>query len=150
WDGGVTHFKDGRVLAAYSAADGLGAGRVTHLRTGGPGTVWAATEGGLSRIQDGHVLTLSAQNGLPCHSVHWSIEDDDGSVWLYMPCGLVRVARSELEAWAMAPGRTVRASVFGASDGVRTVGGLGYGPRVTKSADGKIWFTPYDGVTVID
>src|SRR5262249_17385885 len=149
-DGGVTHLNDGRVIATYTAADGLGAGHITQLRSGAPGTVWAATQSRLSRIADVHVLTLTARNGLPCDTVHWSIEDDDGSVWLYMPCGLVRVARSELEAWAMSPERTVRASVFDASDGVRTAGLTGFGPRVTKSADGKIWFTPFDGVTVID
>ncbi len=27
------------------------------------------------------------------------LEDDEHSVWLYMACGLVRMARSELDAW---------------------------------------------------
>jgi len=31
---------------------------------------------------------------------HWSIEDDEHSIWLYMPSGLVRIGRSELDAWA--------------------------------------------------
>src|SRR5208283_150113 len=26
----------------------------------------------------------------------------------------------------------------------------GYSPRVAKTADGKLWFTPFDGVSVID
>ena len=30
------------------------------------GTLWAPTVGGLSRIKDGHILTLTSQNGLPC------------------------------------------------------------------------------------
>jgi signal transduction histidine kinase/ligand-binding sensor domain-containing protein len=150
-DGGVSHFKDGRVLASYAAADGLGAGSVAHLRSSEQGAVWAATEGGLSRIRAGHVLTLTAKNGLPCDAVHWSVEDDDRSVWLYMTCALVHVERSELEAWLKSPERTIQATAFDASDGVRVVGAAsGYGPRVTKSTDGKIWFTPFDGVTAID
>jgi len=150
-DGGVSHFENDRVVASYTPADGLGAGSVTHLRFGEEGIVWAATESGLSRIADGHVLTLTAKNGLPCDAVHWSIEDDDQSVWLYMPCGLLRVARSELEAWVKSPERIIHLTVFDASDGVRTVESVGgYGPRVTKAPDGRIWFTHPDGITVID
>ena len=150
-DGGVSHLAGGGAVTSYGAADGLGAGRVSHLRTDEQATVWAATEGGLSRIRDGHILTMTARNGLPCDAVHWSMDDEDKAVWLYMPCGLVRVSRSELDAWAKSPERTIRATVFDALDGVRTVGALApYGPPVTKAPDGKIWFTPLDGVTVID
>jgi signal transduction histidine kinase len=30
------------------------------------------------------VATLTSKSGLPCDTVHWSIEDDAHSVWLYM------------------------------------------------------------------
>ena len=32
-----------------------------------------------------------------------SMEDDAHSFWLYMTCGLVRIARPELDAWAADP-----------------------------------------------
>jgi signal transduction histidine kinase len=109
------------------------------------------TNGGLSRIRDGRVLTLTSKNGLPCDGVHWSIEDDEHFVWVYMPCGMVRIARSELDAWVNDPNRRLQATVFDASDGVRTLGAYGgYGPHVSKASDGKIWFVTYDGVSVID
>jgi len=45
----------------------------------------------------------------------------------------------------------IHLTLFDASDGVRPVGRVGgYGPRVTKAPDGRIWFTPSDGITVID
>ena len=53
---------------------------------------------GLTRIKDGHVLTLTSQSGLPCNTVHWMMEDDAESVWLYTACGVVRISRSELNA----------------------------------------------------
>src|SRR5215469_13797762 len=68
-----------------------------------------------------------------------------------MPCGLVHIARSELDAWMADPKRIVQTTVFDSSDGVMSrdlVGG--YFPRVTKSSDGKLWFLPVDGVSVID
>lgn len=148
---GVAYFKDGRVRASYTSADGLGNGRVNDLRFGSRGTLWAATEGGLSRIRDGRVMTLTSKNGLPCDEVHWSVEDDDHFVWIYTPCGLARIARSELDAWVGDPSRKLKLAAFDSSDGVGSVGNYGgYGPRVTKTPDGKIWFITYDGVSVID
>ena len=45
----LAYFKDGQVRASYAGADGLGEGRVEDLRLDRDGTLWAATEGGLSR-----------------------------------------------------------------------------------------------------
>jgi signal transduction histidine kinase/ligand-binding sensor domain-containing protein len=150
FEGGVAYFQDGQVRASYSTADGFGDGKVS-LRLGPYGELWAATEGGLSRIKDGHVATLTRKNGLPCDAVHWSMEDDDNAVWLYMPCGLVRIARSELDAWVSDEKHVVQTTIFDIFDGVRTLGiPSGYLPHVTKSPDGRIWFTPRDGVSVID
>jgi signal transduction histidine kinase/ligand-binding sensor domain-containing protein len=152
YDGGIAYFKDGQVRASYSAADGrLANGRVNDLRFGSRGAVWAATESGLSRIKDGHIETLSSKNGLPCDEVHWSIEDDDHAVWVYMPCGLARIERSEWYAWVDDPRHVIKSIIFDNSDGVASIGVYGsFGPRVTKSSDGKIWFPTYDGVSVID
>ena len=151
FEGGVVYLKDGKVVRSYSAADGLGTGPVTHLRSGTNGGLWASTEGGLSRIKDGHIQTLTSKNGLPCDSVHWSIEDNDHAAWLYLPCGLVRIARSELDAWINDPKHVVKTTVFDNSDGVGSVGIYGaIGPHVGKSPDGRIWFVANDGVSLID
>lgn len=155
--GGVAYFTDGQIRASYTAADGMGGGRVNHLRTDQDGTLWAATEGGLSRLKDAHVATLTGKNGLSCDTVHWSMEDDAHAFWLYTACGLVRIERSELDAWvaAVEQGKdakpTIRVTVFDSSDGVRNLVGAGhYSPQVAKSADGKLWFLPWDGASVVD
>jgi ligand-binding sensor domain-containing protein len=119
-DSGLSYFKDGQTRKSYSSANGLGAGNVMDLRFDSNGALWAATKGGLSRVENGRVATLTSKNGLPCDTVPWSLEDNDHSVWLYMACGLVRIARSELDAWAADPNRTIQATVFDSSDGVRS------------------------------
>jgi signal transduction histidine kinase/ligand-binding sensor domain-containing protein len=154
-DGGVGYFKDGSVRASYSVADGLGSGHVRDLQFDREGTLWVSTEGGLSRVKDGRIVTLNSKNGLPCDSVHWAMEDDDRTLWLYMACGLARVSRQELDAWAAGAGtvstRRVQFTVLDASDGVRSHSTTtGYCPSVAKSADGKLWFLPWDGVSVLD
>ena len=151
FQGGLVYFKDGQVRASYAGAEGLGQGRVNDLHVDRDGALWAATEGGLSRVKNGRVATLTTSNGLPCNAVHWMLEDDAHSVWLDSACGLVRIARSELDAWAGDPQRTIRATVFDESDGVRSDSfASGYSPRVAKSTEGRLWFPTFDGVSVID
>lgn len=150
-EGGIKLFKDGMVRASYTSADGLGEGAVTGLQRDRSGALWAATEGGLSRVKNGRVATLTSKNGLPCDNVHWVMEDDAQSFWLGTACGLVRIAGSELDAWAANPARTIQVTVFDTADGVRSSSDTsGYNPAVAKSSDGKLWFLPGDGVSVID
>jgi len=151
--GGVLYFKDGQVRASYTSANGLGKGEVAGLRLDRDGALWAATQhGGLSRIKDGQVATLTTKNDLPCDTIHWSIEDDDRSLWLYTSCGLVRIVRSELDAWIGDPNHRIHGTVWDAADGVilRDTSPAYYNPPVTKSADGKLWFNTGDGIGVVD
>ena len=152
-NGGLSYFKDGRLRVPYTAADGLGEGPVPDLQLDRDGALWAATEqGGLSRVKDGRIATLTSKNGLPCDAIHWSIEDDDRSLWLYTACGLVRIRRTELDAWIVDPKRRIKPAVWGAEDGVRirSSAASAYGPRATKSTDGKLWFVTGEGVQVVD
>jgi signal transduction histidine kinase/ligand-binding sensor domain-containing protein len=154
-EGGVAYFQDGQVRTSYGQREGLTEGMVYGFSVDGNGALWAATEGGLSRIKDGRVLTLSGRNGLPCNTVQWMREDDFHSVWVNLPCGLVRIARSELDAWASHPERTIQTTVFDSSDGVKSHRvHSGYDAMVnaivTKAADGRLWFVPFGGVSVID
>jgi signal transduction histidine kinase/ligand-binding sensor domain-containing protein len=148
---GVIYWSDGQVQQSFRAADGLGEGSVAGLKLDPDGSLWAATEGGLSLIRNGRVSALTAKNGLPCDTVHWVMDDDVGSTWLYMPCGLARLDRKELDSWKADPKRSVHPVVFGSSDGVMlTRERSGYSPRVSKSPDGKLWYVTEAGVQVIN
>jgi signal transduction histidine kinase/ligand-binding sensor domain-containing protein len=151
FEGGVAYIKDHKILASYSVRDDLGSGNVPQLRSDSSGALWAATEGGLSRIRDGRITTLTTRNGLPCDAVLWSMEDNDHAVWLEMPCGVVRVFKSEMDHWVRDPNYVVLSTIFDTNDGARTSGiPGGYPPIVTMSPDGRIWYLPRDGVSVID
>ena len=94
----------------------------------GDGALWVTTESGLSRVKNRRVTTLSSKNGLPCDGVHGVIEDDAHALWVYTTCGLVRIARAELDAWAAeadatpdkAAKRRIQFTLFDSSDGVRS------------------------------
>src|SRR5215471_8639698 len=155
--GGMAYFSDGQIRASYTTADGLGEGRISGFQFDHSGTLWIGTEGGLSRLKDAHIATLTSKNGLPCDTVNWEMEDNAHSFWLSMPCGLVRITRAEVDAWAAAvdqskdANRTVQVTVFDSSDGVRSLASGGHlSPQVTKSPDGKLWFVTWDGISVVD
>jgi len=156
FQGGVIYFKDGQVHEKFGPADGLGDGLVNDFRFDPDGTRWIATAGGLSRLKNNHIATLTSKNGLPCDSVQWLREDDDHFLWLYSTCGLIRIARTELDAWAAAvdhdkDAKTVQATVFDSSDGIATRSyPIGFSPQVARTADGKLWFPGSDGVSVLD
>jgi signal transduction histidine kinase/ligand-binding sensor domain-containing protein len=150
-EGGLAYLKDGQLRGSYGAADGLGKGAVSGIQFDNEGTLWAATAGGLSRLKDGRIATLTSKNGLPCDAVHWSVEDDNHDVWLYMPCGLVRIARAELDGWSSNPRHNIRVTVFDNTDGLRSRGSAPRAnPNVAKSPDGKIWFSTAGGLSVFD
>jgi signal transduction histidine kinase/ligand-binding sensor domain-containing protein len=148
--GGISYFAAGGIRKSYSVAEGLGAGRVNGLRFDQRGGLWIATESGLSRIKNGKVTTLTSKNGLPCNTVHWSMDDADHFVWVYTACGLVRIARPELDAWVDDPARSVQGTLFDVSDGVRTRSYPSSVYGVTKASDRRIWYVASDGVSVID
>ena len=155
--GGIAYVKDNQVRGSYAAGEGFAQGRVNYLRFDRDGALWAATDGGLSRLKDGRVTTLTSRNGLPCDTMHWMIGDDANSFWLETTCGLIRITQHELDAWITAVERDKAAKppiqlvVFDSSDGVRSVSsGSHFSPLVTQSADGRLWFWGLDGVNVVD
>jgi signal transduction histidine kinase len=78
------------------------------------------------------------------------MDDADHFVWVYTACGLVRIARPELDAWVDDPARSVQATLFDVSDGARTHSYASSVCGVTKASDGRIWYVASDGVSVID
>jgi signal transduction histidine kinase/ligand-binding sensor domain-containing protein len=149
--GGVAYFHQGQIESFPMRDDRGVASTVTDLIRDRDGALWAATENGLRRIINGHVTALTSANGLPCNRVHWIIEDNSSSYWLYTQCGLLRVAAAELAAWVIDPKRTIQFMTFDDADGIRLVPSLSrLRPEVTKSSDGKIWFVNDDIVSFFD
>jgi signal transduction histidine kinase/ligand-binding sensor domain-containing protein len=149
--GGMAYVRAGQIRNLPLSDDPAGPRRVFDISRARDGSIWAATENGLARIQNGRVATLTTANGLPCKTVHWIIEDDQFSYWLYTQSGLLHVGRTDMEAWIADPKRTIHVTTFDADDGVRLVPILkGARPGVTKSADGKIWFVNGDTVSFFD
>jgi signal transduction histidine kinase len=154
--GGITRIADGQVQSSYGASDGLAGGWIHDIRVRPDGTVWVASDRGLSRLRDGRFVTLNRKLGLPCDEVDSTLDDDDGSLWLYMPCGLARISAPDLRTLDDKTESTkswrFKITVLDNSDGIRGFGGsLGsFSPHMSKSGDGKLWLLGLEGATEID
>jgi ligand-binding sensor domain-containing protein/signal transduction histidine kinase len=150
--GGIAALGGGHVRRTFTPSDGLGPGRVSDLRFDGDGALWAATDGGLSRLKHGHFDTITANDGLPCNRLFWSVRIDDRSLWSYGECGLIHIASAELEAWIAGKTSKIRSTLLDASDGVSLFASdlsQSISPEVAISPDGSIWFRTLDGLSVI-
>ena len=85
------------------------------------------------------------------NAIHSTIEDDDRALWLNSACGLVRITRSELDAWLANPKHRIDTTIWNAADGLRlrSIAPTSFAPRVTKSIDGKLWIVA-GSVQVVD
>ena len=155
FEGDVAQFSSGSVRALYSGADRLGRGVVHDVRVSADGTLWVATDGGLTRVHDRHVATLNTSSGLPCSTVDSTVEDADGGLWLFTACGLAHVTRAELDAWTDAvdrgdAARTIRPAILDASDGVPRPAVSASTPHIAITRDGRVWLATRQGASVVD
>lgn len=150
-EGGISYYREGAPLRWYTKADGLGSGAVTDLHLDREGTLWIATQGGLSQLRNGHLATLTAANGLACDQIQALIEDLDGALWLNTSCGLQAIAETDLIAWAANHDIKIQPRIYAANDGMdsrSTTNGFFRG--AARSNDGRLWFPVFDGVAVVN
>ncbi len=127
FSGGIAHLVDGQIHESYSSADGLTDGRVSGFQFDTDGAIWISTAGGLNRLKNGRLITMTGKNGLPCDGVNWAMKDNAHSLWLYTPCGLVKIDWIKLNAWISAVEKdnhatpTIQFAVFDSYDGVRSL-----------------------------
>lgn len=149
--GGIAYLSEGGVHGFYDARNGLGNGQVKTLYLDENGTLWAATEAGLSGLRNGRFRTLTPDGGLPCARVHWVMQDDSKAFWLGTACGLVRIDEQELSRWLSGASQATKLTLFDSADGVRSQEEISDGsPLVTKASDGRLWFQALDGVSIVD
>lgn len=114
------------------------------------GTVVGSRGDRLIALRNGTPRMLTEKNGLPCGGIYTFAFDAQGAAWLYTQCGLVNIAAAELRKWWERGDDTrIEVHVFDALDGVRP-GISSFQPRVSRSADGRLWFANETVVQMID
>jgi len=121
---------------------------VTQIHVEPDGSVLAASPLGLIGWRAGTRRTLTVGNGLPCDRIQGFVSDLEGDLWLYMQCGLVEIAKDQLQAWWRTPNARVQPRVLDSVDGVHA----GFAPFVSaaRAPDGRLWFINGAAVQMID
>jgi len=149
-NGEVAVFEKGSPRV-YSVRDGLRSGKVLVIAQDRRGRIWVGGDSGLSLFDGNRFSTLTEENGLPGSSVSGLLEDDDGHFWLAGALGILRVPGEELVRAAQTPGERLHGQGFDAADGLPSLPRQHEPfPTAVRAADGRLWFSTYNGVASID
>jgi signal transduction histidine kinase/streptogramin lyase len=141
-------------LSVYDARDGLDAGVYSAFHEDADHAMWLGGSNGLSKLADGHFLTVHADHGFPAEGVSVVISDDSGALWLGTRSGIVRIQKREFAQAAADVSYAPRYALYTRSDGIAGVPvpvSFGTASRVAiQSADGRLWFATARGITIIN
>jgi signal transduction histidine kinase/ligand-binding sensor domain-containing protein len=122
--------------------------RIPQVLVNGDGGVYASTKFGLQTLINGRVQVLDTRNGLPCDVLYATVFDRHDNMWLYMQCGLVRVAKVDLAKWLSDSSTIVPTMLLDASDGVDAYDAPFGG--AARTPDGVLWFANNSGLQKFD
>ena len=145
-DGRLAHYVGGKLDIIPSVQSRTWPGQIA---VDTDGSLLAATTSGLVRVHDGATQFLSTNNGLPCDEVNGFISDRLNGFWLYTQCGLVRLAKSDIQAWRDRPEIQLHPTrVLDTFDGVQARA-VAFS-QMALSSDGRLWFAYGIGLGMID
>jgi signal transduction histidine kinase/ligand-binding sensor domain-containing protein len=114
------------------------------------GGIWLGATAGLGRF-DGEGLRTLQTGRFSLQDITAVQTDEMGFFWLGTSTGLARVDRGELARAFDDEAPRLRYKLYRRSDGIAGLPRANVGsPRVTRTADGRLWFVTARGITVID
>lgn len=143
--GGLRALRDDK-LVPYGGKYGLATlGIRALLYDPQPGSMWIATvKGGLSRLQDGRLTTLTTKDGIASTSVHSMVKDHNGNLWFASAAGFSQLNGGEFTNYQI-PSMGDKVSggascIYEDSDHVLWIGSMSAG--LTRFQDGRISYLP--------
>ena len=137
-------------VTRYTRANGLGIDLVRSIYEDALGVVWIGTlGGGLSRLEDGRITTITEKEGLAEDVVWWVCGDRQGNLWTTGRRGVSTISKKQLDDYARGRISTVTPERFGEHDGVAGSSG-GSTPAGALASDGRLWLSTTRGVLVVD
>ncbi len=149
-DGKLAHYPNGSVGAtALKGHDSSFS--VRDVLVDSDDSVLVSTNEGLFRW-DGKVWSvLNRRNGLPCDAIFSAIKDNNGDLWLYSQCGLLRLGRAELGRWRTHSDSSLNTEVFDRFDGASPhLATQLIQPKASMAPDGRLWFMNNVAIQMID
>ncbi|MEW6758298.1 MAG: diguanylate cyclase [Acidobacteriota bacterium] len=149
---GLTRYDPatGRAIT-YTTRDGLAADYVLSILEDSRGGVWAASWGGLTRVQGGRLAPLTESRGLWSEVIYQVLDDGRGRLWMSSPQGLFSASFDDLHAAADGSLAAVSCRVFREAEGMATRKCWGtVQPAGCADGAGRLWFATLDGAVCAD
>jgi signal transduction histidine kinase len=139
-------------ITILSTTNGLSDNYIRALHQDAEGVLWAGTDRGLNRCDQGRVTVFTQHHGLPENQVNEILEDGVGRFWISGERSLYRVSRGALNEVAVGSNKWVAAVEYDLADGLPSqgLGGSVSHPASCRTRDGRLWFGTDQGVAVFD
>ena len=149
--GGLDCLKDGKITPVQPSI-GFPSKNISALYMDKEGVLWVGTLGnGLIRFQSGRWINYTTDNGLNGNSVDYILEDGQACLWIGSNAGLMRVKKSDLNAFAAGTLDFIPCHSYGRRDGLPSDECTpGSQPAACRAADGTLWFPTSAGLVPID
>ena len=136
-DSGLGRF-DGVRCRVFGLSDGLSSLQITALLADRRGVLWIGTYGGgLSRLAQGRIETITTREGLAGDTIIALLEDADGAIWIGTGTGLSRWHEGKLTTVTAEPAAQVYVRALGQDrQGTLWVASLHQG--LLRLEDGKL------------
>ena len=150
-NGGVARMSQGR-FTTVTTKDGLSSNVVRSLYADDQGSVWIGTiGGGLNRLKNGRITVYKTGNGLFDDVIWLILEDGQGNLWMSSSRGIFRVSKQDLNDFADGKTASITSVAYSKADGVKSSQGVGGSQSPGwKGRDGRLWFSTFQGVSVVD
>jgi signal transduction histidine kinase/ligand-binding sensor domain-containing protein len=150
-DGGLTAIHQGHALRSPELNQ-LKGYSVRALYQDSTDALWIGTyDSGLIRLKDHELTRYGLRDGLYSSGVFQILEDGHDNLWMSSNHGIYRVAKGDLNEFAIGKRKDIASVGYGKIDGMLNVEcNSGSWPAGTKTNDGRMWFPTQNGVAVFD
>ncbi len=133
--------------AIYNGMDGLPPGGINCLLEDASGMIWIGTDNGIAILSAGEIQVPREVPAALHEAILGFAEDRNGRLWIATAHHILKVDRDRLLS-GVAGEADVRE--FGLADGLRSDEGVKRHRSVAMDALGRIWFSTYRGLAVVD
>ena len=148
---GASRFENER-FANFTIADGFANNNVRAILETRDGAVYFGTYGGgLSRLKNDRITTVTAQNGLFDDVVSRIIIDENQNFWMLGNLGVFSVNKQDVDRFLDGESAAIFCRSFGTADGMITAEGNGGSqPAGWLASDKSFWFPTIRGYVRIE
>jgi len=147
-DGGIIVFRDGQIAQSLEMAPPNGDAINTFFEDQ-TGVMWVGSATSLSRFDDGRQTTLLLERAGLTGGNLTSILEGDGSLWLGVRAGIVRLDFDEVNRVTADAPASMRYQLLDTSDGLNGSPGSIGRPSAIRAPDGTLAFITGHGVSMV-